>query len=671
MPPPDDSNDDEAGNVVDPEVLAQRRARRAESGDTPLLERATQAEQAVVSLESRLRVAERDLAATVAERDEIAEKLGVRERELQTARQREYAEQQLRIEAQDRAADARADVEREVAGLRDRLQIAEDRIAELVHDLDHARRAVAEAEEQAAAERLRADHAAARLAELEPQVAGERDERERADAEITLLRHELERRVELLGELEQQVAPLRVELTALRAQLEGDDDKRDADVHELGDMLEALRAETQRLAAERDELAARLEAERRAHVDAEARLTAELRAERDAFHERLRTSEVELRAELHAERRAAEQRAGAVAAAVEGLRERVATLAKQLDERVAVERGRAARAIAQERERAAQQIARLEDELARSREAARPPAEPEPARLDPQALAALREEMERLRSAVSARQDVDVIENLDEAAQRLRSESAPPAERPSPQAAASGAALLPPRDLPAGPPAAWMTRAFARLFSERPAVAAALVADLLPAAIESMPQSVVVDVTGQGGSGQRVVAGTDPLAAPALVLSGPAEALVPLVAGGAGRRLPGVAVTGKRRYLRRLLKASREPRTLGALDGGGASPDPGALLHLLAAAVDPQRLAGERFAVAFEVTGVGSWTVRATAAGLDVAVGTDGADVHVRVTPAGFLPLLAGAHGMAAVEGDAAVAVGLLSLFDRAQRAGS
>ncbi len=671
MPPPDDSNDDEAGNVVDPEVLAQRRARRAESSDPPLLERATQAEQAVVSLESRLRVAERDLEATVAERDELAEKLGVRERELRTARQREYAEQQLRIEAQDRAADARAEVEREVAGLRDRLQIAEDRIAELVHDLDHARRAVAEAEEQAAAERLRADQAAARLADLEPQVAGERGERERAEAEITLLRHELERRIEMLSDVEQQVAPLRVELTALRAQLEGDDDKREADVHELGDMLEALRAETQRLAAERDELAGRLEAERRAHVDAEARLTAELRAERDAFHERLRTTEVDLRAELHAERRVAEQRAGAVAAAVEALRERIATLAKQLDERVAVERGRAARAIAQERERAAQQIARLEGELARSREVARPPAEPEASRLDPQALAALREEMERLRSAVSARQDDDMIEDLSAAAERLRVERAGVSEGTGPSVTRGGADLLPPREIPGGPPAAWMTRAFERLFSERPGVAATLVADLLPGAIESMPQSVVVDVTGEEGSGRRVVSGMDPLAPPALVLSGPAEALVPLVAGGAGRRLAGVTVTGKRRHLRRLLKARREPLTLGALDRGGARPNPGALLQLLAAAVDPQWLGGERFAVAFEVTGVGAWTVSAGATGLDVGVDGSGAEAHVRVTQSGFLPLLAGAHGLAAVEGDAAVAVHLLGLFDRAQRAAS
>src|SRR3954462_7537026 len=92
QPPP------ESGNVVAPEVLASRRARRAEVGED-------------ASLELRLFEAERRLGEVAAERDALRAALEAGERQLRATRQREWAEQQQRLEAQGEAASAR-----EVAG---------------------------------------------------------------------------------------------------------------------------------------------------------------------------------------------------------------------------------------------------------------------------------------------------------------------------------------------------------------------------------------------------------------------------------------------------------------------------------------------------------------------------------------------------------------------------
>src|SRR3954447_13903281 len=84
----------ESGNVVDPEVLASRRARRAEVGED-------------ASLELRLFEAERGVGEVAAERDALRAQIAEFERDLRGTRQREWAEQQQRLEAQGEVAAAR------------------------------------------------------------------------------------------------------------------------------------------------------------------------------------------------------------------------------------------------------------------------------------------------------------------------------------------------------------------------------------------------------------------------------------------------------------------------------------------------------------------------------------------------------------------------------------
>ncbi|HWH92794.1 MAG TPA: hypothetical protein VNT03_02940, partial [Baekduia sp.] len=98
----------ESGNVVDPEVLASRRARRAEVGED-------------ASLELRLFDAERRMGEVAAERDKLRAQIAEFERELRSTHQREWAEQQQRLEAQGEAASARELAGAQLAELRERL----------------------------------------------------------------------------------------------------------------------------------------------------------------------------------------------------------------------------------------------------------------------------------------------------------------------------------------------------------------------------------------------------------------------------------------------------------------------------------------------------------------------------------------------------------------------
>jgi chromosome segregation ATPase len=89
------------------DTLAERRARRAWLGDAALLRRAEAAEASVRTLEAHLT----DLRARQVEseraREHTAAQLAERELELRRVKQREHAEQQLRVEAEEIAVRAR------------------------------------------------------------------------------------------------------------------------------------------------------------------------------------------------------------------------------------------------------------------------------------------------------------------------------------------------------------------------------------------------------------------------------------------------------------------------------------------------------------------------------------------------------------------------------------
>ncbi len=179
------------GRGTEGDLLAERRARRAvESGDAALIRRAEAAEATVRTLEAHLASLQQRLAEAEAERRRIAEHGEVQqappaierrpsgEQELRRAKQREYAEQQLRLEAEDRSIDLERrgiDLEREsrleIERLGRRLSTSERDARALSGQLEAVQRELAEAEQAAASELASARRVEkefqARLAELE------------------------------------------------------------------------------------------------------------------------------------------------------------------------------------------------------------------------------------------------------------------------------------------------------------------------------------------------------------------------------------------------------------------------------------------------------------------------------------------------------------------------
>ncbi len=89
------------------DTLAERRARRAWLGDAALLRRAEAAEESVRTLEAHLADLRHRQAESERLRESTATQLAERELELRRVKQREYAEQQLRVEAEEAAVRAR------------------------------------------------------------------------------------------------------------------------------------------------------------------------------------------------------------------------------------------------------------------------------------------------------------------------------------------------------------------------------------------------------------------------------------------------------------------------------------------------------------------------------------------------------------------------------------
>ncbi len=287
QPPP------ESGNVVDPDVLAARRARRAEVSED-------------ASLELRLFEADRRLGEIAAERDALRAQIEGFERDLRGTRQREWSEQQQRLEAQGEAAATRELAGTQLAELRERLVETEAELATVAAERERARTALED-------ERLRA--------------TAERERREALEREGVLLRAELVRREKLTEAAADAVAQARRELAAGRASV--------ADAASL----------EQRLAVERREFANRVVAVERAVAAVRERLGAAARV----LRERL---EAERGARLAAEAALGAERTARIAAdaAVEGAAAR-ASIAKGHAAELAGERDAAVRAVAQERAR--------------------------------------------------------------------------------------------------------------------------------------------------------------------------------------------------------------------------------------------------------------------------------------------------------------------------------
>jgi hypothetical protein len=118
------------------DVLAERRARHA---DPAVIRRADAAEAAVRNLETHLAALERRLEEVGRERERISQQLTERESDVREVKQREYAEQQLRVEAEERAERIQHELRAEIQELSRRIDDTERQARELSAELDHLR----------------------------------------------------------------------------------------------------------------------------------------------------------------------------------------------------------------------------------------------------------------------------------------------------------------------------------------------------------------------------------------------------------------------------------------------------------------------------------------------------------------------------------------------------
>jgi len=208
------------GRQGEGDLLAERRARRAaESGEAALTRRAEAAEATVqtlerhvASLQQRLREAEdeqRRMAGVIE-----AERVGAdeREAELRRVKQREYAEQQLRVEAEERLVGTERDGRDELRRLGERLGADERETRELSARVEELQRQLAEAEQAAASERsalvraeselqIRVAGLERRTEEIATALEAERSARRRTEQELRDVREGNRRMEGVLGEV--------------------------------------------------------------------------------------------------------------------------------------------------------------------------------------------------------------------------------------------------------------------------------------------------------------------------------------------------------------------------------------------------------------------------------------------------------------------------------------
>ncbi|MCW3000695.1 MAG: Chromosome segregation ATPase-like protein [Solirubrobacterales bacterium] len=369
---PRDPDDPDAGTIVDPTVIAERRARRAELNEGALRERAVKAEE-------QLSAAQRQLDGAHEQRKELAARLKRAERDLRAARQGEHAEGQRREEIEEDASAARREAEEQIAELRAALAASELRVEELEAELArHDRQpATGDLQQQLVTERQGRIRAVRAL----------EHERERATAEVTLLQHEVDRRARVQKAVSRQLVELRAELTSTQARVSSDAQRKAAAESVLDDLgstalrlrddlqgLEDERAQLERQVtaaraqvAERDArlaesaerlaaaeqaaaaaddhtraIAQQVQAERTERAQVEAQLRLSIAEERDAFQATVEQHRVTVQAAIARERATFESQMAVVRDGLVVLRERLAEAEADVDRRVQAERERCA-----------------------------------------------------------------------------------------------------------------------------------------------------------------------------------------------------------------------------------------------------------------------------------------------------------------------------------------
>jgi hypothetical protein len=555
------------------DALAERRARHA---DPAVIRRAEAAEAAVRNLETHLAALEQRLEEVARERERIAEQLSEREREVVHIKQGEYAEQQLRVEAEERSERVQREMRVQMGELGTRMEDTERNARELGVELEQVRRELSEANQaMALGERLRErgeelrermGALEGRFAEMQREVALEREARQQAELELAHLRERDARLTPIVGELMAVAGELRGsferELTSLREELQRQVIwERETYVRELtamGARMEDLRFELARTAAD---LRAQLAAE--PPVELLQSSTTEPQSEREVAHR--------------------QEMADALVAAVERLRTRVAEV-KEIEEVQSAS----------------------EPELVVD-------AEPEPA-VEPEVVVLEPEPVMEPETVIEPEPELLVEPSVAVAAPGLVESSrgtlghsgalGGKAVTSKPVALRTRALLVPAQRT------SWLAPAIRRLAQKRDAkLAAELVIELLPAQqqiVESpLHYQIKIDELGTFhvaiDSGQAVISREASAAAIDFTLEGSAAAFSELAAGGASRKPAGLRVRKGRRGAKRLLKSRRAPLALSDLAAASIDVWPGLLLLAMAEAIDPTWTRGRRFELAFEI----------------------------------------------------------------------
>jgi chromosome segregation ATPase len=253
---------------TDRDLLAERRARRAVDSESNhptdvLARRAEAAEATVQTLETHLASLQQRVREAAEERVLFTERLNVeqaavaeREHELRRVKQREYAEQQLRVEVEDRHARLEHDSRAEIDRLTRRLGASEHHARELAERLESIQRELAEDEQVAAAElvavrsgerelQVRLSELERRALEIRHEIDSERSARERAERQLRDMRVGYQRMELIVAEVKGAVAQLRA-ATALKPRPQQPEPAAHGEREEMADALasavERLRA---------------------------------------------------------------------------------------------------------------------------------------------------------------------------------------------------------------------------------------------------------------------------------------------------------------------------------------------------------------------------------------------------------------------------------------------
>jgi hypothetical protein len=178
-------------------------------------------------------------------------------------------------------------------------------------------------------------------------------------------------------------------------------------------------------------------------------------------------------------------------------------------------------------------------------------------------------------------------------------------------------ATVPPSDgdkqpdaLPTGPPAPWTTAALQQLLATEPETAGRIAVGLLPAYGLAADRPLRCDLllAGRGCLAVDVTPGTSatlvqrpaprPRAERDLSIAGDAAGFARLVHGRRTLLRRPARVRGGRKALRELRRLARAPLGLRELGSAGVALEPALALRLIALAVDPEATRGDRFAIA-------------------------------------------------------------------------